>query len=88
VTEFLDKLNGPQRETIERLRLTLFWSKSTDVKVRKDGQDHWFEADWLRHALDVLCGPHPEIERRVQEAIKLNTGNTGPETAARQRGPQ
>lgn len=72
MTQFLEKLNDPQRQTLDRLRMTLFWSKSTDVKVRKDGQDYWFEADWLRDALDMLCGPHPEIERRIQEAIRIN----------------
>jgi len=88
MTDFLDKLNEPQRQTLDRLRRTLFWSSRTDVMVRKDGQDHWFEADWLRDALDILCGPHPDLERRIQEAIKLSAGNTGPETAERQRGPQ
>jgi len=72
MSEFLENLNEYQRETINLVRLALFWSSRTDVKIRKDGQDLWFEADWLRHALDALCGPHPEIERRKQEAARIN----------------
>ncbi len=87
MSEFLENLNEYQRETINLVRLALFWSSHTDVKIRKDGQDLWFEADWLRHALDALCGPHPEIERRKQEAIRLSAETTtfGPEAMRRQQ---
>lgn len=87
MTDFMDKLNEPQRETLDQLRLALHGSRHTDVRVRKDGEYHWFEADWLRDALDLLCGPHPEIERRILAIMQtapaeLRTGATGPETAA------
>ncbi len=38
--QFLEKLNEPQRESLDRLRLALFGSRHCDLKVRKDGQDH------------------------------------------------
>lgn len=72
MTPFMESLNEPQRQTVDRLRRTLFWSSYTNLMVRKDGENHWFEVDWLRDALDRLCGPHPEIERIKQEAIALN----------------
>ncbi len=55
MSPFLQELNEPQRQTIERLRQSLKWSHYTNVVVRKDGQDWIFEADWLRKALDLLC---------------------------------
>ena len=53
---FEKKINELQKESIERLRKTLEWSHYANVVVRKDGQDIVFEADWLRDALNVLCG--------------------------------
>ena len=42
-------VNELQRRSIIRLIEMLKWSKSADILVRKDGQDHRFEADWLKH---------------------------------------
>ena len=72
MTDFLASLNEPQRATIDKLRRTLFWSHHTDVIVRKDGTDHHFEADWLRDALDRLCGPHPIVEQAKAAAAKVH----------------
>lgn len=86
MTEFIDKLNEPQRESLDQLRLTLLGSRHSDVRVRKDGQDHWFEVDWLRDALDHLCGgPHSSIGKRtnlIETADRTLTGADGPEIAA------
>lgn len=57
MTAFETSLNEPQRETLARLRKALRGAHYTNVCVRKDGQDMWFEADWLRNALDSLCTP-------------------------------
>lgn len=86
MTPFMEKLNEPQRQTLDRLRLALAWCSRTDVRIRKDGEYRWFEADWLRDALDLLCGPHPEIERIKAELKSIPPGTLGPEQA--QRGPQ
>lgn len=55
-SDFAQHLNEPQTDTIDRLRHKLRGAHYVDVVVRKDGQDHHFECDWLRHALDILCG--------------------------------
>lgn len=57
--EFAGKLNEPQMATVRRIRPKLQGAQTVDLIVRKDAQEHRFEADWLRHALDVLCGPLP-----------------------------
>jgi hypothetical protein len=44
-----ESVNELQRRSIIKLIDTLKWSKSADIVVRKDGQDHRFEADWLKH---------------------------------------
>ncbi len=56
MNDFLESLNEPQQDSIDKLRKTLEWSHYVNVIVRKDGQDHHFEADWLRDALNILCG--------------------------------
>jgi len=52
---FLETVNDLQRETIAKLRSTLELSHYTGIIIRKDGQDHHFQADWLRDALKRLC---------------------------------
>jgi hypothetical protein len=42
-------INELQVASIKRLIETLKWAKSADIRVRKDGQYHTFEADWLKH---------------------------------------
>jgi hypothetical protein len=44
-----DFVNELQRRSIIKLIDALKWAKSADIHVRKDGQDHVFEADWLKH---------------------------------------
>lgn len=41
-------LNEAQVETFRRMVDTLPWSDEATITIRKDGQDHHFEADWLR----------------------------------------
>lgn len=86
--EFADKLNEPQIDTIERLRPKLRGAKTVDLFVRKDGQDHHFEADWLRHALDIVCGgPLPSLlaslPASTQEEIEAMNAAKGPEQEQR-----
>lgn len=45
------ELNEPQQATLVRMRRALHSSHHADLCVRKDGQDHHFEIDWLRHAV-------------------------------------
>lgn len=38
-------------EEIQRLLALLKGADGVDIKIRKDGQDIWFEADWLEREL-------------------------------------
>jgi hypothetical protein len=55
---FLARLNGLRRATVENLRETLRGAHYTNIIVRAGGRDHYFEADWLHHALNILCKRH------------------------------
>jgi len=45
-------LNEPEKITVDRLTdLVRHGYKTIDVKVRKDGVEYWFEADWLARLL-------------------------------------
>lgn len=59
MSEFLDDLTVPQKDSIDRLRRALAGSHFTDIKVRTGGKDLYFEGDWIREALDKLCDPSP-----------------------------
>lgn len=56
-------LNEPQQDTLERMRKALRGSHHADLTVRKDGQDHHFEIDWLRNAVFEDTPPSPRIGR-------------------------
>jgi hypothetical protein len=45
-------MNRLEREEFERLRASLRGADKIDVRVRKDAQDLWFEADWLADILE------------------------------------
>lgn len=45
-------MNRLQIEDIHKLLETLKGSDEADIKVRKDAQDIWFEADWLQEVLE------------------------------------
>jgi len=46
-----DKVNAPQAESIERLIKRAKGAHMIDVKVRINGHDEWFEADWIKHMI-------------------------------------
>jgi len=42
-------INSLQVDSIQRLINRLNHAHHTDIRVRINGQDEWFEADWLKH---------------------------------------
>jgi hypothetical protein len=46
-------INALQAESIQRLIDRLKHAHHTDLRVRINGQDEWFEADWLKHMVRV-----------------------------------
>lgn len=52
-------LNEPQMQTIRELLKLLPSAHEVDVTVRIDGQDKWFEADWLYALLREVTDTEP-----------------------------
>ena len=46
-------INSLQVDSIQRLINRLNHAHHTDIRVRINGQDEWFEADWLKHMVRV-----------------------------------
>lgn len=46
-----EKLNEPQRQTLKGIRRLLPGAHFVDIKIRINGQDKWFEADFLKDLL-------------------------------------
>jgi len=46
-------INSLQVDSIQRLINRLNHAHHTDLRVRINGQDEWFEADWLKHMVRV-----------------------------------
>ncbi len=46
-------INSLQVDSIQRLINRLNHAHHTDIRVRINGQDEWFQADWLKHMVRV-----------------------------------
>lgn len=44
-----EKINSIQVDSIQRLIDRANHAHMTDIKLRINGQDEWYEADWLKH---------------------------------------
>lgn len=42
------KLNEPQWESMKKLAEMINGWSHADLRIRKDGEYHWFEVDWLQ----------------------------------------
>lgn len=67
-------MNKLQIEDIRKLVDTLRGSHEVDIKVRKDAQDIWFEADWLEEILKQLW---PRIEKGVPIPTQIKPSRQG-----------
>ena len=61
-------INSLQVDSIQRLINRLKHAHHTDIRVRINGQDEWFQADWLKH-LTRTTPPQrkPLTEKRIEE---------------------
>jgi hypothetical protein len=55
-------INSLQVDSIQRLIDGLNHAHHTDIRVRINGQDKWFEADWLKHMVRVTPPQRTEQE--------------------------
>lgn len=46
-------VNEPQRESITKLIKRCKQAHFVDVKVRINGEDEWYEIDWLKHLAEL-----------------------------------
>jgi hypothetical protein len=60
-------INSLQVDSIQRLIDRLKHAHHTDIRVRINGHDEWFEADWLKHMVRVTP-PQPE-QKPVTHAV-------------------
>lgn len=57
--DWWDKLNDPQRESVQKLIPVLWAAHYTDIIVRVNGEDRRYQGDWLKHLF-------PRPDRRGQ----------------------
>lgn len=51
---WLDHLNEWQLDSLQELAKAVRGMHNADIQVRKDGQDIWFQADWLKWLLPEI----------------------------------
>lgn len=52
--QFLASLNGPQKETLEKLKRLVPMAHHVDIQLRINGRDEAYEADWLKDLLKLV----------------------------------
>ena len=65
-------INSIQVDSIQRLIDRLKHAHHTDIRVRINGHDEWFEADWLKHMVRVTP-PQPEQNPMSDEMLQAIT---------------
>jgi hypothetical protein len=64
------KINSLQVDDIQRLISRLKHAHHTDLCVRINGQDEWFEADWLKHMVRVTPPQrNPLTDKAITQVI-------------------
>ncbi len=74
-----EMINSLQIDSIQRLIDRARHAHMTDIKLRINGQDEWYEADWLKH-LKRAAPPQRNWQSLTDEEISeliQNTHNTG-----------
>ncbi len=74
-----EMINSLQIDSIQRLIDRARRAHMTDIKLRINGQDEWYEADWLKH-LKRAAPPQRNWQSLTDEEISeliRNTHNTG-----------
>ena len=57
-------INEREFEAIERFKKVMLGSHYINIMVRKDGEDLWFEGDWLKRLL-----PQVEILKEREDDV-------------------
>jgi hypothetical protein len=65
-------INSIQVDSIQRLIDRLKHAHHTDIRVRINGHDEWFESDWLKHMVRVTP-PQPEQNPMSDEMLQAIT---------------
>ena len=63
-------INSLQVDSIQRLIDRLNHAHHTDLRVRINGQDEWFQADWLKHMIRVTPPQRPWIGLTAEEVLQ------------------
>ena len=64
-------INSLQVDSIQRLISRLKYAHHTDLRVRINGQDEWFEADWLKHMARVAPPQRTWVGLTKNERLEL-----------------
>lgn len=56
---WISELNEPQLETLRRLKRWINGAHYTDICMRINGEDQWYQGDWLKYMLAELELPTP-----------------------------
>jgi len=66
-----EKINSLQVDSIQRLIDRARHAHMTDIKLRINGQDEWFQADWLKH-LTRTTPPQrkPLTDEEITDAVR------------------
>jgi hypothetical protein len=68
-------INSIQVDSIQRLINRLNHAHHTDIRVRINGQDEWFEADWLKHMVRATPPQRTWVGLTEQEALDCFSPN-------------
>jgi predicted translin family RNA/ssDNA-binding protein len=74
-------INSLQVDSIQRLINRLNHAHHTDLCVRINGQDEWFEADWLKHMVIATSPQRKPLtdEQVISKALHLSGLGTSPD---------
>ena len=63
-------INSLQVDSIQRLIDRLNHAHHTDLRVRINGQDEWFQADWLKDMVRVASPQRPWVGLTAEEVLQ------------------
>jgi len=69
-------INSIQVDSIQRLINRLNHAHHTDIRVRINGQDEWFEADWLKHMVRATPPQRTWVGLTLEQYIAINCSCT------------
>lgn len=69
-----EKINSLQVDSIQRLIDRARHAHMTDIKLRINGQDEWYQADWLKHLIHATPAQRQWVGLTDEEIDKLPWG--------------